>query len=140
MPQFSFRLLVFAFLTFSLVAAFPQGQSGSHRPVFSYRPSPGHALPPLHMMPFVTASPTGLSPAKVRNAYGFNKINAFGGGQTIGIVDAFDDPNVASDLAHFSSTFGLPQCTTSNGCFRKIYGSGSKPLTDPGWSLEIAVD
>jgi subtilase family serine protease len=63
-----------------------------------------------------------------------------GAGQTIGIVDAFDDPNIAADFNHFNSTFGLAPCTTANGCFKKVYASGSKPATDAGWALEIALD
>ena len=60
-----------------------------------------------------------------------------GGSQTIAIVDAFDDPNAASDLAVFSKQFGLPTAK-----FTVIYASGSKPGTDPsgGWEAEEALD
>ena len=41
-------------------------------------------------------------------------------GQTIAIVDAYDDPNAEADLAVYRSQYGLPPCTTANGCFRKV--------------------
>jgi subtilase family serine protease len=61
---------------------------------------------------------------------------------TIGIVDAYNDPNIESDLAAYDSYYGLPSCTTANGCFRKVNQSGGTtyPATDAGWSLEIALD
>jgi subtilase family serine protease len=62
--------------------------------------------------------------------------------QTIGIVDAYDDPTIESDLGSFSSAYGLPQCTSSNGCFRKVNQSSGTtyPASDSGWALEIALD
>jgi subtilase family serine protease len=64
------------------------------------------------------------------------------GGQTIGIVDAFDDPSAEADLAAYDTQYGLPACTTSNGCFRKVDQTGgtSYPVADQGWSLEISLD
>lgn len=62
-----------------------------------------------------------------------------GGSQTIAIVDAYDDPRAASDLAFFSAQFGLP---FSADRFKVVYASGKKPGTDPsgGWELEEALD
>src|SRR4051812_4990944 len=110
------------------------------RPVFAYRPAAGYAQPPLRIASDATTSPTGISPSRIRGAYGFSAIANQGSGQTIGIVDAYDDPNIGADLRHFNSTFGLAPCTTSNGCFKKVYASGTKPATDAGWALEIALD
>ena len=110
------------------------------RPVFTYRPAPGHAQPPLRIKTDATTSPTGISPARIRRAYGFSAITNQGAGQTIGIVDAYDDPNIAADFTHFNTTFGLAQCTTANGCFKKVYANGTKPATNAGWALEIALD
>src|SRR5262245_2853164 len=76
--------------------------------------------PPIRFEPQVKLVPSGLTPAQVRRAYGFNKLDNGGGGQTIAVVDAYDQPYIEEDLAVFSQTFGLPQCTTANGCFRKI--------------------
>jgi subtilase family serine protease len=66
-----------------------------------------------------------------------------GAGNTIAIVDANDDPNAESDLAVYRAQFGLPPCTTANGCFRKINQDGATtplPAPDGGWSEEIALD
>ena len=54
-----------------------------------------------------------------------------------------DDPNAESDLATYRSTFGLPACTTANGCFRKVNQNGAAsplPATDTGWAAEISLD
>ena len=58
------------------------------------------------------------------------------------IVDAFDDPRAESDLGVFSSQFGLPACTTANGCFSKVDQNGGTnyPRKDAGWALEISLD
>jgi hypothetical protein len=61
---------------------------------------------------------------------------------TIGIVDAYDDPKIASDLATYSAQYSLPPCTTATGCFRKVNQNGgtSYPRSNSGWALEIALD
>src|SRR4051812_15761735 len=70
------------------------------------------ALAASPVSPSVT--PAGYGPANLRSAY---KLTATGGtGATVAIVDAFDDPNAESDLATYRAQFGLPACTTANGC------------------------
>jgi subtilase family serine protease len=95
-----------------------------------------------HGNPDATSSPTGLSPATIKSAYGFTTSSTAGAGQTIAIVDAFDDPSAENDLNVFSAQFGLPSCTTANGCFKKVNqtGGSSTPRKDAGWALEIALD
>jgi subtilase family serine protease len=92
--------------------------------------------------PNATTSPTGLSPGTIKSAYSFPTGSTAGAGKTIAIVDAYDDPTAESDLAVFSSTFGLPACTTANGCFQKVNQTGgtSYPRKDAGWALEISLD
>jgi hypothetical protein len=92
--------------------------------------------------PDATPAPAGLVPATIRSAYGFPSAPTAGSGWTIALVDAFDDPTAESDLATFSSQFGLPPCTTANGCFAKVDQSGgtSYPAADQGWALEISLD
>src|SRR4051812_48381146 len=46
------------------------------------------------------------APAQVVHAYGFDQQTLTGSGQTIAIVDAYDNPNIASDLAAFDTKFG----------------------------------
>lgn len=101
--------------------------------------------PPLHRIISPDASPdagpTGIFPAKMKVAYGINLISNAGAGQTIAIVDAFDDPTAEADLATFSTQFHLPACTTANGCFKLLYQTGAKPPADAtGWSNEVAID
>src|SRR5260370_32041703 len=51
---------------------------------------------------------TTYAPSQILHAYGFDKLPYDGTGQTIAIVDAYDNPNVASDLTTFDSLYGLP--------------------------------
>jgi hypothetical protein len=63
--------------------------------------------------------------------------------QTIAVVDAYDDPTAEADLAVYDETFGLPPCTSANGCFRKIDQEGrSSPLPrkEGEWAGEISID
>ncbi|MFE0460345.1 putative Ig domain-containing protein [Kitasatospora sp. NPDC058965] len=86
------------------------------------------------------ATPSGFGPSDLQSAY---KLPSNGGaGQTVAIVDAQDDPNAESDLATYRSQYGLPACTTANGCFKKIDQNGgtSYPTADTGWAGEISLD
>ncbi len=90
--------------------------------------------------PLATTSPTGYGPAQFHTAYGLGTTAP--SAQTIAIVDAYDDPTIESDLAVYNAQYGLPACTTANGCFRKVDQNGGTkyPRTDAGWALEIALD
>ncbi len=85
----------------------------------------------------------GLTPAQLASAYGYDP-TAGGAGQTVAIVDAFDDPSIEADLGEFDKHYGLTACTTANGCFKKVGQSGSTvtlPEADEkGWSVEISLD
>jgi len=86
------------------------------------------------------ATPSGFGPAALQSAY---LAPTGGAGQTVAIVDAYDDPYAESELATYRSQFGLPPCTTANGCFRKVNQSGAAsplPVADSGWAVEIALD
>jgi hypothetical protein len=84
------------------------------------------------------AAPAGLSPAQIRHAYGFDAVGGNGAGQTIAIVDAYDDPNVASDLYTFDRQFGLPDPSFSK--VMMLSAKGDLPAADRGWASEIALD
>ncbi|MEU1480817.1 S53 family peptidase [Streptomyces sp. NPDC005760] len=90
------------------------------------------------------ATPTGYGPSDLQSAYGLTSASANNGsGQTIAIVDAYDDPNAAADLATYRSYYGLPACTVANGCFKKVSQTGSTtslPTADSGWAEEISLD
>ena len=101
-----------------------------------------YASHPLHVRPNATSSPTGLSPATIKSAYSFSTSMTAGAGTTIAIVDAYNDPTAEADLNVYSSTYGLPACTTANGCFQKVNQTGGTkyPKTNAGWALEISLD
>lgn len=79
------------------------------------------------------------SPLYLESAYNAPSIEP---GGTVAVVDAFDDPNAETDLASYRSYFGLPPCTTSNGCFRKVdqRGGSSYPQADSTWAMEMSLD
>ncbi len=83
---------------------------------------------------------SGYGPADIQGAYKLS--TSSGAGRTVAIVDAYDLPTAESDLATYRSNFGLPPCTTANGCFRKINQTGgtTPPTADSGWGGEIALD
>ncbi|MEV7150924.1 MULTISPECIES: S53 family peptidase [unclassified Streptomyces] len=91
-----------------------------------------------------SASPTGYGPSDIQSAYGLTSAAASdGSGETVAIVDAYDDPNAAADLATYRSHYGLSACTTSNGCFKKVSQTGSTtslPSADSGWAGEESLD
>ena len=97
----------------------------------------GHMVfyPPVRVAPGPQnpSSPTGILPVQFKAAYGFNQIPNQGQGQTIAIVDAFDDPNIESDLAFYANYFHLTPCN-----FQKV--KVGNPPTDSGWGLEISLD
>ncbi len=90
--------------------------------------------------PLVTINPAGYDPIDLQTAYG---LSANGGsGQTVAIVDAYDDPNAEADLKVYRANFGLPLCTTANGCFKKVNQSGgpTPPRANASWAEEISLD
>ncbi|HEX2916340.1 MAG TPA: S53 family peptidase [Chloroflexia bacterium] len=99
---------------------------------------------PATVNPLVTGSPTGLSPSQVKSVYNFPTSLTSGTGKTIAIIDAYDSTSAENDLKSFSRTFGLPNCTSSNGCFKKVNQNGAAfplPKADTGgWRMEISLD
>jgi hypothetical protein len=89
--------------------------------------------------------PGGFSPAQIRHAYGFDQVTFNNGavigdgtGQTIAIVDAYDQPNLASNLAVFDSTYGIappPSFTKVNQI-----GGSTFPAAVASWGLEESLD
>jgi hypothetical protein len=86
----------------------------------------------------------GLTPSDIVSAYHLSASPTAGSGQTVAIVDAFNDPNIESDLATFDSNYGLPACTKANGCLTVVSQTGSTsalPADDTtGWSVEESLD
>jgi len=90
---------------------------------------------------YPNSGPAGYHPADLQSAYKLPSSTA-GSGQTVAIVDAFDDPNAEADLGVYRSTFGLSLCTTGNGCFSKVDQNGGNhyPTPNVGWAEEISLD
>jgi hypothetical protein len=91
----------------------------------------GYAQPPIG----------GKTPADLQSAY---KITTSGSSSTIiAIVDAFGYDNAESDLGVYRAQWGLPACTTANGCFKKLNENGTMkhyPAQNIGWAQESALD
>ncbi|MFF4802751.1 peptidase S8 [Streptomyces sp. NPDC001351] len=91
-----------------------------------------------------TDAPTGYGPSDIQSAYGLtDAASSNGSGETVAIVDAYDDPNAEADLATYRDYYGLSACTTDNGCFSKVSQTGSTtslPTADSGWAGEISLD
>ena len=98
---------------------------------------------PFNGRPDVTrnVTPSGYGPSSLRSAY---NVTATGSSATtIAIVDAYGYANAEADLAVYRAQFGLPSCTTANGCFKKVNQSGSSssyPPNNTGWAQEQALD
>jgi subtilase family serine protease len=62
--------------------------------------------------------------------------------ETVAIVDAYNNPNLAANLATYRSQFGLPACTVASGCLKIVNQTGGStlPANNSGWGLEEALD
>ncbi len=83
-------------------------------------------------------TPAGYGPSDLQKAYNLTSYSqSNGGGQTVAIVDAYIDPNAATDLAKYRSQYGLPPCTASSGCFTAHALGTAKNV---GWAAEESLD
>ena len=87
-----------------------------------------------------TPGPTnsGYTPAQIQQAYGFNQVSNNGSGETIAIVDAYNDPKISSDLATFDGAYGLAPPPS----FKVVNQSGgsSLPSSNASWGGEESLD
>src|SRR5580693_31745 len=134
---------------FSLISCLIVGfaTSGSARPFRVFDPPKrGTVRPPLWVgrgpedkPQSTTGTGAPYTPQQVQAAYGFSQLYAAGNtgsGQTIAIVDAYDDTqHVQTDLNTFCSQFGIPSTTVGI-----VYASGSQPSGNTGWQQEISLD
>ncbi len=126
-----------------------------------------HPLGMIRAAPVATRSPTagdyGLRPQDLHSAYQLPN-NAVGA-QTVALVDAYNDPTAETDLKAYDAEFGLPECTTGDGCFKQVNQNGEagnppfpKTIKEletarkgtrakreeaaeaTGWALEISLD
>ena len=85
---------------------------------------------------------SGLAPADLQAAYALPSSTA-GNGQTVAIVDAYNDSHAEADLSVYRKQFGLPACTTANTCFKRLNQAGRAgpyPAGNAGWTQEISLD
>ena len=104
----------------------------------------GHAIPfdiPVGKA-YATASQAGWTAPELASAYQIPSSDG-GTGKLFATVVAYDAPNAASDLAAYRQAFGLPPCTTANGCFIKVAQNGSTsypPASSTNWAAEATLD
>ena len=104
-------------------------------PLFAQAPyaPPGHAHTNVIVYDAAHPSnPTGIMPAEFREAYGFNRIRNLGAGVTIALVDAYKDPNIASDVAFYANYYHKTPCNLTVVDLATIEGQG--------WDLEESLD
>jgi subtilase family serine protease len=83
-------------------------------------------------------TPSGYAPSDLQTAYDLTSYSENNGnGTTVAIVDAYDDPDAASNLSVYRAEYGLPACTTSSGCFTKQQYTSR---TNGGWAEEESLD
>jgi MYXO-CTERM domain-containing protein len=91
------------------------------------------------------AAPTGFGATDLEAAYAIPATPATSGAQTVAIVDAFGYSSLEADLATYRSQYGLPACTTANGCLKIVNQAGAATLpaqapTTDDWTIETALD
>ncbi len=106
------------------------------RDLLSVSPLP-QATPEAVPLAVSSTTPVGLTPAQVKTAYGFTGVSGDGTGQTIAVIDAYNDPNIVSDLAVFSSKFGL---APANIQVVNQSGGSALPASNSAWLLETSMD
>ncbi len=84
----------------------------------------------------------GYTPCNLQGAYSLTTAAATKG-STVAVVDAYDDPNAAADLATYRANFGLPTCTVADKCFKKLNQLGQArayPTPNASFAQETALD
>jgi hypothetical protein len=112
-------------------------------PAFGSAASPAQSLAPASE-PAATVAPEPGTPLYLQQAYDLTALSASAGsGTTVAVVDAYNDPSAAADLAYYRSYYGLPACTGASGCLRIVGQDGSLTLpsdTFGGWQTEESLD
>ncbi|HTJ66429.1 MAG TPA: S53 family peptidase [Actinospica sp.] len=88
------------------------------------------------------ATPSGYGPSSIQSAYKLPSSSA-GSGETVAIVDAYNDPTAAADLAVYRGQYGLSACTVAGGCLKIVSQTGSTtslPKTNASWATEESLD
>lgn len=90
------------------------------------------------------SEPQPGTPLYLQQAYDLTALSATqGSAVTVAVIDAYNDPTAASDLATYRAAYGLPACTTGNGCFQVLNETGASsplPANSSSWSVEESLD
>jgi hypothetical protein len=139
--------------TGALLSVLPQRSSGAPSvvggslnaapPAFGVVAAPSESLASASE-PAATAAPQPGTPLYLQQAYDLTALSASGGsGTTVAVVDAYNDPSAATDLAYYRTYYGLAACTVASGCLRIVGQDGSSTLpsaTSSGWQTEESLD
>jgi len=108
-----------------------------------------HISAPGCATPSPAPTPTSTSPGEPKGAYGpaslqaaYNIDPSGGAGRVVAVIESGDAPTLEADLGVYRSEYGLPPCTTANGCFRKVNETGGSalPKVDADWAQETSLD
>lgn len=96
--------------------------------------------------PMTTTTPAGYSPAELATAYHLPAVSS--STRTIAIVGVGAYPSLAADLAAYRSQYGLPACTTANGCLKitdykggpALAANASMASVEESYAEETALD
>jgi hypothetical protein len=114
-------------------------------PVTRPRTAPPDTVPTATASASRAAASTVPAPfmaASLQSAYKLHS-SLLGSKQTIAVVDAYDDPTAAADLATYRKANHLPACTKAFPCFAKVNQEGkhgSYPLANASWAVEESLD
>ena len=125
----------------AVCGAAPQGYARCHAHVVT--DSRGNPLAQMFARPGLgrNTTPSGFGPTDLHSAY--NVTTSGSASVTVAVVDAYGYSNAEADLGTYRAQFGLPACTTANGCFRKVNEAGQQsnyPRNNTGWEQETALD
>jgi hypothetical protein len=120
----------------------PAAQASPAGQVACPDPGPGFArCLTTYRKPLALDAPDGLGATDLASAY---KLPPTGGADTlVAISIAYDAPDLEHDLNEYRRTYGMPECTTANGCFRKVNQTGAEaplPQAGFGWAIESTLD
>jgi subtilase family serine protease len=139
------QLIAFSALCAALFLAAPalaRDKAVCAAPADGYVSCDAHVRVSADGQPAATAGPSsGYRPVDLQTAYALTSAPASQGAtQRVAIVDAYDDPYAAQNLATYRSTLSLPAC--GSDCFQKVNQTGGTrmPRGNASWSEEISLD
>lgn len=125
MYKFRIKMLTVAlFIVMAIALSFP-GIAAAQQ--VEWEAQPMHHIRAPDSVPGIP----GYAPSDIKAAY---NLPPSGGTGTIAIIDAYDNPNVATNLATFSSAFGLPSANL------EVHKMSSFTSGNANWGVEIALD